>query len=61
MAKNEKHSEIKWAIRIGKNPQTRYFALSADYKGPQLYDLRNDALASRGSLGVAVKVLVKEI
>lgn len=55
---NRKHSEIRWAVRIGKKDP--YFALSNDSLGPQLYDRRKDALAAKGR-GVAVKVLVKEI
>lgn len=56
------HAEIKWAVRIGKEPKNPpYFALSADFKGPQLYDRRQDALAARGKYGVAVKVVVGEI
>lgn len=41
-----KHSEIKWAVRIG-GPNNCYFCLADNLLGPQLFDNRRDAVEHR--------------
>ena len=51
-----KHVEQGWCVRIGRPPRNPpYFVLSENRDGPQVFDVRRDALAVLKSLTADVR------